>query len=643
MAIYYVDVTVEAESSTLELFFDGSTGWNESSASPRQLAPGDQVGFRRLQSSGATIVASGFASTHWTSAANITITSSYQYKTASATIPVSTLDSVSISATRSGFSPDSAIGYYIGLALAPDVTIDTDQDVYEISSTATSHTIVISDIGDSTNSSITEYRVYDSVTTHESRTGPGSLTVTDVPPVEGFPKSYSIEARVTVANGGSGIWNYVNVSYSVLATTTATANSPTIDNYGIAIYDNAGVAVTSFSGGHTALRKLYSNASVTLSTSTYTDVDTGLTGLTSSNCVILIEGASGVTSESSPEFASTFVTGGNGNTHVRIARALAVVTVKVTVAQYKGTTIGQVAGYGFKITNGNNDTVVDEDSIIYGVREVIPLNPSLSTQTLYQASYIYLLYIELVQGRYPGAAGIPIPAISCSKSITLMPPTLLSTKWPDGSYRTVVCYMSKGVTITGNYNLAMLVSSDIATPEYYGGSASAYGLRIYNSSSSVIWDSGWRQAIVNNIIPANQFTDGVNQNGSYDVTTGYDGVTAPLATTAEDEFDLQSVGEIKTVTSLNDMDPANTYVIGPSVSASVNYYMGWISDPESGFTGYGGGGKHLPGIKITSFTSATLDMFRYANGPVPPTTGDRAQRVPTSYHPEGNFILLRIV
>jgi hypothetical protein len=640
MVDYYVDANIQDDSEPPArlLLTIGGTGVGN----PKLLNAGDRVGFRYVYNpGGATVRASLFDATHWTDTSLLTLTTSYQYKVAKAGIPVDIEDSVSVAASKSGYISNTKTTSFMGSSLEPDLTILLDQSTYEISAAATSHTIIISETAPNTNSAITEYRVRDSVTTHESRTGPGSLTVTDVPPTEGFPKRYYLEARITTANGGSGLWSFITF-YDVIATTAATSNDPTISNYGFAIYDHNGTAITSFDGGHSTLRELFTSSVTALSTTGTTDINTGLSGISTSNCVIIVEGVSGGV-ESAVEISATFV--GTSPVYVRLARVvLSGQSVKVTVSQYVGDTIGASDSYGVQVLNGNNDIVIDENSVVYGVKEVIALNGS---QIVSESPQTYFLYVELTQGTYPAAGGLPIPAISSSKSVYLMPPMLTGYKWPDGSYRQVLCYIPKAVTINGNYNLAMLVSSDNATPSYFGGVASSYGTRIFNGAGSLIWDAGWRQAVVNNIIPANQFTAGVNQLGTYDVSTGFDGVVGSSiggsAPYPEGPFGMQSYGQIKSVVSLNDMDPANTYLAGMSLSGYISYYAGYWNDAESSQEGYAGGGRHKPGVKITSFSSADITMYRYSEGFEPPTLSEAADRDPKSYHPEGSYILFRIV
>lgn len=643
MVDYYVDANIEADGELNRLFvYLSGTGVG----SPKLLNAGDRVGFRYSSNpSAAAVTASLFDATHWTDVGPLTLTASYQYKVAKVGIPVDTQDSVTVTATKSGYTNGTKTTSFMGASLQPDLTISLDQSTYEISAAATSHTIIISETAPNTNSAITEYRVKDLVTTHESRTGPGSLTVTDVPPTEGFPKRYYLEARITTANGGSGLWSFITF-YDVIATTAATPNDPTISNYGFAIYDHNGTAITSFDGGHSTLRELFVSSVTTLSNTGTTDINTGLSGITTSNCVIMVEGINASGAESAIEVSATFV--GTDPVSVRLARVvMSGQSVKVTVSQYAGDTIGAPDSYGFQIFNGNSTTVIDENSVVYGVKEIIALNPALSTQTLYQNAETYFLYVELAQGTYPASGGLPIPAISSSKSVYLMPPTLLGQKHLDGSYKTVLCYIPAGGAISGNYNLAMLVASDIAIPSYFGGVAPSYGTRIFSGAGSLIWDSGWRQAIVNNIIPANQFTLGVAQLGTYDVSTGFDGVVGSSIGGSvpypDAPFGMESSGQIKSITGLNDMDPANTYLAGSSLSGYVSYYAGFWRDSESNTEGYAGGGRHRPGIRINSFNSAYITMYRFSGGFQPPTLSEATDRDPKSYHPEGNYILFRIV
>ena len=119
----------------------------------------------------------------------VTFTSSYQYRFAKTGIPVDTVDTFSMTASKTGFSSASTNLHVMGDSVQPDLTVDTDQDTYEISSSDTSHTITIQNTGSSTNASVTEYQVIDgsnSSQTFQSRTGHGSLTVNSVPRMMDF-------------------------------------------------------------------------------------------------------------------------------------------------------------------------------------------------------------------------------------------------------------------------------------------------------------------------------------------------------------------------------------------------------------------------------------------------------------------------
>ena len=655
MADYLVTLSAEIESelgfTTITASLTGN-GVATDSNSPLELEPGDRVGFRKfvfsLQGGAApsnTATAVGFASTHWTNTSNLTLTTSYQYKTIKTGVSVTVTDliSVGISSGNASFSDNT---YYRGAAESPDLSITLGNTSIEIATTATSFTQTISNKSGtaSTNSSITEYRIKDASSTHESRTGYGSITVTDVPPNVGFSKNYSVEARVTTANGGNGLFkNCPDSNFSVVATTTAASNAPSLDNYGVALYDDQGDLITSFTSGHTVLRKIFATSSaVSLSTTTHTDVDTGLTGITTSNCVIALEGDTTSTQNTSGSvrIPATFVTGGNGNIHVRIGRVTSAKSVNVEVLQHKGATIGASStNHGLVIKNGDDETVIDESSEVFSVREVIDIDHTSSSQVLYQNDESFFIYLELTQGRYPGADGPPIPALSCSSSVILIPPILFGTKHSDGSYKTVFMTFQKPTSLS-NYKLAMLVPGS-ASPEYYGGSASDYGLEINDSSGNTVWRSDYRQAIVNNVIAANQFTSGTNQNGNYDVTTGRDGVDAPLQTVSDFPLTLNSRDTSVSLTGLNEMDPANSFVAGALTAMSVEYYAGRHLDQEEGIDQHRGGGIHILGLRISNTTTASLQTYRFRGGNANGT--NYGVRNPNSYHPEGHFVIFRIV
>ena len=89
------------------------------------------------------------------------------------------------------------------------------------------------------------------------------------------------------------------------------------------------------------------------------------------------------------------------------------------------------------------------------------------------------------------------------------------------------------------------------------------------------------------------------------------------------------------------MDPANTFVGGLGVTGRVQYFKGRFLDPEHNIDTPIGGGKHIPACRISSTTSASITMFRYSEGGT--DTSNYGGRNPLSYHPEGHFVLFRIV
>lgn len=100
-------------------------------------------------------------------------------------------------------SVSKTVGY-----LSPDNSI-ADIPNQTISAASTSFTITISSGG-----STTEYQVRDDVTTHESRTGNGTITVTDAP-AQGGTKDYTIFARLPTAAGGDNSYTGTGEFFSI--------------------------------------------------------------------------------------------------------------------------------------------------------------------------------------------------------------------------------------------------------------------------------------------------------------------------------------------------------------------------------------------------------------------------------------------
>ena len=465
-----------------------------------------------------------------------------------------------------------------------------------------------------------------------------SLTFSSNLPILGETETYEIFSMRPLALGGTGIYYPTDDIFTVTRSDDSPPpnEDPVLDTYGIAIYDHNENLVSSFATGHSLLRTVFTGTAV-LSSSGTTSVPTGLTGLSYSNSIIEVDYAS---SAASTQLPSKFSDDG---TSVIIGRHDTAPTVTVTVIQYAGTSKipGTSADYALEIRNGDNSVVLDEGALTYGVKEIINGGSSAVSSYLQISSNARVCTVTLTQGTYPASNGTPVVAINSTLQSILIPPILGATKWPDNSYKYVYFFISSGATIS-NYNIAMLVPSNITSPSYYS-SNNEYGLEIKDTLGNLIWSSNWRQAIVNNIVPINIFTTGLNQEGPYDVSSGYDGVIPPdppLRT----EFieDLLPTASSKGVSNLNSMDPPNTYLIGDSSSGRVGYYTGKLWYDDYNYT-LEGGGVFIPAANVTSPTSVSVRMWQlYEPGFDAPSGVADSSRDPESKHPEGNFIFLRI-
>ena len=300
--------------------------------------------------------------------------------------------------------------------------------------------------------------------------------------------------------------------------------------------------------------------------------------------------------------------------------------------------------YGVVIKNEFGDVVLDDLASTYAVREVVALNDA--SVNFYTGEFADYAYVTLTPGRYPTSAGIPIPAIAytnTSELAVLFPPRIGGVS--NNAYTTVYITLQKGATLS-DYKLAILSERDSENPSYYNGVATDYGLQLYDDSVTpqVVFDSSWRQAIVNNVIPINGFTLGTTQNGDYDVTSGADGVLEPViqgGSTAESPYFIQANGSAFTVDGLNSMDPPNTFLLGGYSSGYVQYFsQPWYIDGQS--QGSEGGGQFFPALSITGNTKVSVQMFKTADGQGAPTANDYGQRDPDSWHADGCFVLARI-
>lgn len=513
----------------------------------------------------------------------------------------------------------------------PDKSITLQNNTLEVTSANTSHTIVIEETSPDENSAVTEYRVRSPGTLFESRTGPGSLTVSNVPTVVGLPKYYTIEARVPDASGGTGVYEYTSISYSVTLINPQTSNPPTINNYGIAIYDHNGVPITSFTAGHSLLREVFTT-DVTLSSTSTTVVSTGLLrsfifpySLAASVTGEDVDGAE--TSIAVPIRVST----SGGQFIITLGRHPDNLPAKVSLFQYRGRTLTATTtkSYGIEINNrsvGKTPIVLDDDSFVYTVSSVI----NCAGYPVVSGDYADFITISL-PGTY---TRMPLVGIACTNKNLLVPPHV----YRYGTVYAAIVTIPKNAS-PSTYSIAVL-STENRT--YYGGAASVNAVSILNDSGQALWRSDMRQAIVNEVRNSNIFTLG---SSTSEVSSGYDGVVTPISSgTSTNLSNLQSTSQTRNVIGAgNEMDPINTYLIGSTTGGLVEYYAGDLIMSDGRTEQNVGGGAHILAALITSENTVDITMWKYRDGSAPPSSSLRGTRNPASRHPDGTLIFARIV
>ena len=512
----------------------------------------------------------------------------------------------------------------------PDKSITLQSNTLEVIPTDTNHTIVIQETSPDENSAVTEYRVRSGSSVFESRTGPGSITVSDVPTVVGFPKYYIIEARVPDASGGTGFYEYTSVSYYVTLIEPQTSNPPTINDYGIAIYDHNGVPITSFTAGHSLLREVFTTQ-VTLSSTSTTVVNTGLSGsftFASLGASVTGEDVNGAqTSISVPVRVST----SNGQFTIILGRHPDNLVAKVSLLQYRGRTLTatNTKDYGIEILNragGVTPIVLDDDSLPYTVSSII----NCAGYSTVSGDYAKFITIPL-PGTY---TRMPLVGIACSNKNLLVPPHV----YRNGTSYSAVITIPKSSSAS-TYTIAVL-STENRT--YYGGTASINALSILNNSGQPLWRSDMRQAILNEARGSDIFTLGVSTS---EVTLGYDGVVKPNSSgTSTNLANLQTTNQTLTLMANgNEMDPINTYLLSSTTGGLVEYYAGDLTTSDGRVEQNVGGGVHILAALIDSENSAKITMWKYKDGSAPPNSSLRCTRNPASRHPDGSLFFVRIV
>jgi len=433
--------------------------------------------------------------------------------------------------------------------------------------------------------------------------------------------------------------------------TTLTANSPTLPGYGLALYDSSGNLLTGFNGSETVFREVFSASFSGAENTEITVSGTLPTGITASNSIVVTNYDSGT------GWSQTNV-GYISGTSVKIrptGTASTTRTGRVLVLQYKDASPG-AGSYGLQIKNGDNDVVLDEQSVIWIVKETgtLPTLRNISDPSIGWTPYgtadpvaspsdtNYDEYAEYHVLTLPGSTYSTskpfMVAVRCTTDKFIIQPYIFSNS--GGYYQEIVFHRPVVHTDHAEYGFqyqyAILVSPNDYTPTSDG---STYGLEIYNSSNVLKWSSKWKQGIIQKLINLNQFTTGLNQNGTYDYETGYDGVTAPSVTSSPDPYaKATNASSGETVNISCSVDPLYTYAAFWAGNGKVEFNKCEVN--TSGTTQYKGGGQHWPSVRfINGGASVDIKMHRTADGP---NTAGYGTRITGSFHPTGYIALIRI-
>jgi hypothetical protein len=327
------------------------------------LQPGDTVTFIRSGASAGTIDVTGFSSVLWTNISDITLTSGSpsSVKTVLASPVQGQVDVILIAKSATPADNVDIFAIYPFLQPYKNIALLNNDYTIEVNNVATSHAIGLyqNDGTTQTNTSTsadTLYRVRNgangqgTLVASATRTGLGDITVNSVPDEIGGINLYEIEANLPIADGGEGVWITCNLNrdndldyYQVKVTGTLDASDPLQTDYGMAIYDNTGELVSSFSDGSSILR-LVKTGTVTTSTTGTVDFDTGVQGVNRLNGLVQLSGISITnnedTSQHSVNLSAQIISNSNvSNTIVRIGRDTSARTIEVNLLQWKGLSI----------------------------------------------------------------------------------------------------------------------------------------------------------------------------------------------------------------------------------------------------------------------------------------------------------------
>jgi hypothetical protein len=465
-----------------------------------------------------------------------------------------------------------------------------------------------------------------------------SFEVTTELPTLGQTRTYYLYALRTELTGGAGgannegaaAWIYTGDSFQVTRTNTPStlpSEDPVLEPYGLAINDDAGNLLTSFST-EVMLNRVFSTTVASLSTTGDTTITGVPTSVTNSNSIITVDlNTSTGTSVAPPAHISSSGT-------ITIARSLSSLGARVNALQYRDI---PPTGYGLFVRNGLDEGIINENTVTYGVTEVHTIDPTLTTLTpnVIPGTEVSRTITGLtLTGNYPIGQTPPLVAIKSTHGDWIIKPFLYSTNGT--TYNRLYIFLPTTFTSGTEWTVAICVTSDVLTPAVYGNTD--YGLEVKNGSGLTTWSSNWKQAIISHVQNANVFTTGVTQDGLYDVESGADGVTAPAATTSDIYAQLISNGQTVSVTT-RQMDPANTFISFSGCQGRVRY-NGGVKTLDGVFQYNAGGGTHYPAARIDSATSASLQMFRVAD--FNPAGVSDGIRITDSNHPSGFIAFIRI-
>ena len=464
---------------------------------------------------------------------------------------------------------------------------------------------------------------------------------TDNLPSLGQTRTYYLYAARTGDTGGAGgpnnegeaAWIYAGDTFTVTRTNTPStlpSEDPVLEPYGLAINDDAGNLLTSFST-EVMLNRVFS-ADTILSSTTNTTITGVPTSATEDNSLITVDLAI-VADTSTPPPPALITSPGT-------------ITVAVSQDNFQGARVSVLqyrdipaTGYGLIVKNGLDEGIINENTVAYGVSEFHIIDPTLTTLTpnVIPGTEQSRNTTITLTGTYPINKTAPVVAINSTHGDWIIKPFLYSSD--SINYDKLFIFLPTTFTADTEWKIAILVPSDVVTPEKYGTS-NDYGLDIKDSSGNTTWSSSWKQGIISHVQNANVFTTGLNQNGTYDIDTGYDGVTIPALATSDIYVQLISTGEIVEDLPTRRLDPANTFISFSSCQGRIQY-NGGVKTLDGVFQYNAGGGTHYPAARIESSTAISLQMFRVADFN-PASTTDRL-RMPRSHHPYGFIMFMRIL